>query len=111
MESDDERGQVEWDIRGARVGFPDEEGLIGARFVQLSRFEFRVFEAWSQAGVDLVVPAAADAPFCLAVLACHLTVDLIRRRCFPAARLEIERADLASGPILDFHGAVVVNGG
>ena len=79
MESDDEGGQVERDVWGTRVGFPDEEGLIGARFVGFSWFELRVFEAGGQAGVDLVVPATADAPFRFAVLACDFAVDLVRR--------------------------------
>ena len=79
MESHDEGGQVEWDVWGTRVGFPDQEGLIGARFVGLARFELCVFEAWGQAGVDLVVPATADAPFRLAILACDFAVDLVCR--------------------------------
>ena len=79
LESYNEGGQVERDIWGTRVGFPDQEGLIEAWFVGLARFELRVFEAWGQAGVDLVVPAAADAPFRLAILTCNFAVDLIRR--------------------------------
>lgn len=78
LEGDYERGEVEGNVWGAGVGFPDEEGLGGAGFMLLLLgfgFGFGVsgvgedgiFEAWGEARIDFVVPAAADGPAGFAV--------------------------------------------
>ena len=70
-----------------------------------------VFEAWGEAGVDFVVPAATDGPTGFAVFGHDLSGDLVGGRGFPAAGFEVEGADFAGGMVFDFHGAIVVNGG
>ena len=70
-----------------------------------------VFEAGGEAGVDFVVPAAADGPAGFAVFGHDFSRDLVGGRGFPAAGFEVEGADFACGVIFDFHGAIVVNGG
>lgn len=113
MERDDKGREVERDAGRALVGLPDQEGLRGAGFVAgLARgFELGVLEAGRQACVDLVVPATADAPSRFPVLADHLARHLVGRRCLPPARLEVQRARFARGPISDLHGPVVIDGG
>lgn len=95
------------------MGLPDEEGLGGTGFVARFRrgFEFGVFEARGETGVDFVVPAAAHAPSGFAVFANHFPRHLVGGGGFPAPGFEIEVACFASGVVSDFHGAVIVNGG
>lgn len=119
LECYDEGGEVEGDVWGAGVGFPDEEGLRGAGFMLLLGFGFcfgvvwvsedGVFEAGGEARVDFVVPAAADGPAGFAILSHYFSRNLVGGRGFPAAGFEVEGADFASGVVFDFHGAVVVN--
>ena len=121
LEGDDEGGEVEGDVGGAGVSFPDEEGLGGIGFMLLLGFGFGfgiggvsedgVFEAGGEAGVDFVVPAAADGPAGFAVSGHDLSGDLVGGRGFPAAGFEVEGADFAGGVVFDLHGAIVVNGG
>ena len=68
-------------------------------------------EAGCQAGIDLVIPVAADAPAGFAVGGEDFAADGIGGRCGPATGFEVECADFASGVVFDFHDAVVVNGG
>lgn len=63
------------------------------------------------AGIDLVVPASAYGPLGGAVAIDDLAGDLVSGRGLPAARLEVEVADLASCPVFDFHETVVVDRG
>lgn len=124
LEGDDEGSEVERDVWGAGVGFPDEEGLGGVGFMLvwlLLGFGFSfgiggvsedgIFEAGGEAGVDFVIPAAADRPAGFAVFGHDFSGDLISGRGFPAAGFEVEGADFAGGVVFYFHGAVVVNGG
>lgn len=116
-----ERGEVEGNVWGAGVGFPDEEGLGGAGFMLLLLgfgFVFGVggvskdgvFEAGGEARVDFVVPAAADGPAGFTVFGHDFARDLVGGRGFPAAGFELEGADFASSVVFYFHGTVVVNG-
>ena len=122
LECYDERGEVEGNVGGAEVGFPDEEGLGGVGFMWLllgfgfgfggdGVSEDGVFEAGGEARVDFVVPAAADGPAGFAVFGHYFPRDLVGGRGFPAAGFEVEGADFAGGVVFDFHGAIVVNGG
>ena len=126
LEGDDEGGEVEGDVGGTGVGFPDEEGLGGAGFrllllLLLLGFGFGfgvggvsedgVLEAWGEARVDFVVPAATDGPAGFAVFGHDFSGNLVGGRGFPAAGFEVEGADFAGGVVFDFHGAIVVNGG
>lgn len=70
-----------------------------------------IFEAGGEAGVDFVVPAAADGPAGFAVFGHYFPRDLVGGRGFPAAGFEVEGADFAGGVVFDFHGAIVVHGG
>lgn len=97
------------------MGLPDEESLGGAGFVACCfsgrGFKFCVFETGGEAGVDLVVPAAAHTPAGFPVFADDFADDLVGGGGFPAAGLEVEGAEFAGGVVFDFHGAVVVDGG
>ena len=110
VEGDDEGRDVEGDAGGARVGFPDEGGLVVAAAARARAAGDVGFVAGGVAGVDLVVPAAADGPRGEAVFADDLAADLVSGGGFPAFGFEVEDAGFAGGPVLDFHGAVVVDG-
>lgn len=122
VQRDDERGEVERDVRGAGVCFPHQErllatgsttGVAGRRRSAdgvLERGRDRPFVARGEAGVDLVVPAPRDAPPGLAVAVHDFAAHLVGGAGFPAAGLEVQGADFAGGVVADFHGAVVVDG-
>jgi hypothetical protein len=109
VESDDEGRDVEWNPGRARVGFPDKGGLIVAAAGARAAGDV-CFVAGRVAGVDLVVPAAADGPRGEPVFADDFAADLVGGGGFPAFGFEVEDAGLAGGPVFDFHGAVVVDG-
>lgn len=92
------------------MGFPHKESLRRSRFLGLiARIKDGILEPGRQPSVDLIVPAAANAPACLTVFAHHLAADLISRAGFPASGFEVEGADFASSPVFDLHGPIVVN--
>ena len=68
-------------------------------------------EAGRQAGVDLVVPTAADAPARGAVGGEDFAGDGVGGGGGPAAGFKVEGAEVAGGVVFDFHEAVVVDGG
>lgn len=111
LERDDEGRQVERYARWTLMSLPDQESLRRSCFVPClaRRLQLRVFEAWSQASVDLVVPAPADTPSSLPIPPNHLPRDLVSRRCLPSTSLEVQRANLTSRPVLDLHRSIIVH--
>ena len=108
VEGDDEGRDVEGDAGGARVSFPDESGLVTAAACACAAGDVG-FVAGSVASVELVVPAAANGPRGVTVFADDFAADLMGGGSFPALGFEVKDAGLAGCPVLDFHGAVVVD--
>ena len=91
--------------------FPDQESLIcTCPIARLRRCENSILKSRSEAGVDLVVPAASNTPPSFPIWCHDLTTDLVRRRSFPSTRLEVQQASLTCCVILDLHKAVIVDG-
>ena len=95
------------------MGFPHQERLmwIVQSVLSAGRRRAQAFKARRQSRIDLIIPAAPDAPASLALLVHDFAADLVGGTRFPAALFEVKGADFAGVPVLDLHGPVVVDCG
>lgn len=109
VQSEYEGSEIKRDASGTWIGLPDQKSLGRSRLL-LVRMHVRFVESGGVSSIDLIVPFSSDTPLGVTVAVNHFSANVISGRRLPAPSFEFEVTHLSGSPILDHHGAIVVDG-